>query len=480
MRVGFYLLFGAIPLFGQICLSNLSLQEAEDIAKTYNKEFLIVKQGIVQAKERTQQAVSRWLPSLRYLAQFRGTEQDELFFNVYSPLKPFTASHTGYMSSLQFDQPIFSADLLNNLKASQFMEEATHFEQASTLNELILAVRKAYYAVVTQEISLGIQRENIEYLSYALEQEQKKLDAGSSTILEVNQSKVSVANAISQYYGTLKKLKTARNTLILTLGIDPLLESQMCLNQKEVPIDSIQEIAFKLQEIDQNFHYLSLKLPTTDDFLNHIHSIENSRSPALFSEAEVFDYLDYAFSHRPELQKSQLQVSIANQNVRSKEGNYLPVLKGYARYSYNDQNLGPTPFGSQKYLWTGGIVLTWNLFDGFLREHEIREARSLRHSYRINYDKTYQQVEVEIRNNLYQLEEALMSYLSSKSAVLLAEQARGQSADKLSYGKIPPLEYRDSANLLLQARNQNNQASYDLIEAYYQLRYSMGADLHCD
>lgn len=480
MRCYFFLLLLIVSsLFGEICLSNLTLQDAEELARTHNKELLIAKESTLQARERTEQAISRWLPSLRYVGQFRGTEKKELFFNVYSPTEPFTPSHLGYMSSLQFDQPIFSTDLIFNLKASQITANAIQFDQASTLNELLYAVRRAYYAVVAQEISLGIERENIQYLSYALTQEQKKLEEGNSTTLEVNQNKVAIANAISNYYGTLKKLKNARNSLILALGIDPCLESQLRLNETQIPVDRIHELSLKLQEINQNDHYLCQNLPTTKDFLNHIDSIENARSLILFSDREVCERVEYAISHRPELQKGLLEISAAHQNVKGKEGNYLPKIGGYAHYAYNDQNLGPTPFGSEKYYWTGGLVLTWNLFDGFLREHEIKEAKSLRHSFRINYDKIYQQVEIEIRNNLYQLEEAIMGYLSSTSAVLLAEQARGQSADRLYVGKIPPLEYRDSTNLLLQARNQNNQAAFALIDAYYQLRYSMGSDAYC-
>lgn len=480
MRTQLFLLFSTLSIFGDVCLSNLSLRDAEELAKIHNKEFLIAKEGSTQAIERTQQAIARFLPSLHYLAQFQGTEEKQLIFNVFSAQKPFTPSHTGYLSSLQIDQTIFSTDTIFGLKSSQITAEAVQFEQASTLNDLLYAIRRSYYSVVSKEISVAIQRENIQFLSYALEQEQLKFESGTSTTLEVNQSKVAVANAISQYYVALKKLKEARNGLIFTLGIDPMLEPSLTLSQTEIPIDCIQEIALKLQEIDHNYLYIAQKLPSTSDFLNHIDRIENARSLILFSERELSDYLAYAAAHRPDLQKSQRQVCIANQNVLLKEGHYLPTIKGYARYSYNDENLGSKPFGSQKYSWAGGFVLSWNLFDGFLREHEIKEAKSLRHSYRINYDKVYQLVEIEIRNNLYQLEEAILAYLSSKSAVSLAEQARDQAADKLIFGKIPPLEYRDSANLLLQARNQNNQATFDLIEAYYQLRYSMGADAYSE
>jgi WD40 repeat protein len=57
-----------------------------------------------------------------------------------------------------------------------------------------------------------------------------------------------------------------------------------------------------------------------------------------------------------------------------------------------------------------------------------------------------------------------------------ATQAREQADDKLRFGRIAPLEYRDSVNQLSQARNQQNQASFDLLAAYYQVRYATGID----
>jgi outer membrane protein TolC len=366
--------------------------------------------------------------------------------------------------------------LIYGLKAKQIEAEAFRYEQASTLNELLLAVRKSYYSVVAFEISLDIERENIDYLAYALEQEQRKLEAGNSTTLEVNQSKVALANAISLYYSTLRDLKSARNAFVLTLGIDPLLEPQILLSQKKIPVDSVPEISLKLQSVEEKYRYKSEMFPTTDDFLLHIDSIENARQLVLFSEEEVLSYLETALACRPDLRRSQLQVRVADQNLKSKQGQYLPEIGGYVRYSYNDVYLGTEPFGSQTYYWSGGVVLSWNLFDSLLREHEIKEARSQRQASRIRYDKDFNQVEVEIRNGLYQLEEAIMGYLSSTQAVFLAEQAREQAADKLAFGRIAPLEYRDSVNLLSQARNQRNKSSYDLISSYYELRYATGLD----
>lgn len=469
-----FLFFVSAPLFAEVTLRGLTLSGAEEIAIEYNKSLLIAREGTTQAEERKLQAISRWLPAIGYRAEFRDIEKKELFFNVFS--SDFSFNHRGYSSIFELDQPIFSTDLWFGLKSKQLEAEVYNYSQANTKNELLLAVREHYYAVLLYEKALVIERENIGYFSYVLEQEQGRLNAGNATPFEVNQSKVAVANSISTYYATLKKLKNARNALILTLGIDPLLEPEISLDEKCMPIESIPTLVSKLEELNQKYHYRSDTFPTTLDFDLHIEHLENARKLTLFTHEEVQEYLDQAFSLRPDLLAKKLEVGVADQNVNTKVGNYFPKISGYVRYSYNDVYMGPTSFFQEPYYWSGGVVLTWNLFDSLLREHEVREARSVRSASRISYDKEWQRIEVEIRNGLYQLEEAMLSYLSSTQAVFVAEQAREQADDKLRFGRIAPLEYRDSVNQLSQARNQQNQASFDLLAAYYQLRYATGID----
>ena len=474
MSKTFFFLLLSAPLFSDLLLKDLSLQGAEEIALELNKNYLIAQESTIQAKERNKQAVSRWLPAIGYRAEFREIDKKELFFNVFS--SKFAFSHQGYSSILQLSQPIFSTDLIFGLKSKELEAEVYSYTQANTKNELLLAVRDRYYAVLLFEKALLIERENIDYLAYALQQEQGKLEAGSSTPFEVNQSKVSVANAISLYYSTLKDLKNARNALILTLGIDPLLEPEMGLREAKQPIEAIPELALKLKELEQKFNYRMDTFPSTNDYLLHIDRLENARKLTLFSPEEVQNYLDLALSLRPDLLARKLEVDVATQNVNTKLGTYLPKISGYVRYSYNDVDLGTRPFFREAYDWSAGVVLSWNLFDSLLREHEVREARSVKSSSKISYDQEWQQIEVEIRNGLYQLEEAMLTYSSATQAVYVAEQARLQAQEKLEFGRIAPLEYRDSVNQLAQARNQQNQASFDLLAAYYQIRYSTGVD----
>lgn len=464
-------------LAGEVCLRKLTLSQAEELACEYNKDFLISQEGTVEAKERKLQSISKWLPSIHFDALYRIQERREFFFDVFSPV--LRQSKYGYHSQLQWDQPIFSTKLWYGLFAKQLEEQSASFNQAATLNELYLSVRENYYAVSLFELALGIQRENIDYLSEALLQEHQKLEAGNSTPFEVNQSKVSVANAISEYYQTLQQLKEARNALILTLGVSPMLEPELSLERAEIPLSSIPLIALKVQEVEKKYRYKATDFPTTMDFLLHIDRIEDARKLTLFSDQEVLEYIELAIDARPDLQKSRLLVDIANQELKQKEGKYFPEMSGFVRYGYNEDYIGTKRFSQEKYYFSGGLALTWNLFDSLLREHEIKEASSHRRSARISLSKELDAIEVQIRNGLYRFEEALLSYLSSDQAVLLAEQARLQAQEKLACGRISPLEYRDSVNQLAKARNLRNRASYQLIEAHYQLRYATGQDVVC-
>jgi outer membrane protein TolC len=473
-KIAFLLLLAPLCLSAELYLEKMSLRDAEQIAIEYNKQLLIARESTTQASERRKQAVSKWLPAIHYRGEFREIQTKELFFNVFSD--QFTFSHQGYSSILELSQPLFSTDLLFGLKSKTYESTAVQFDQANTKNELLRAVRDHYYAVVSSEISVEINRENVEYLSYALEKEQDRLNAGGSTPFEVNQSKTSVANAISEYYNSLRKLKNARNAFVLTLGIDPLLEPKIELSQSHIPLLSIPELALKLQEVHEKFKYRTDWFSTTCEFTKKIKKIDHARALILFSEEEAKGYLVAALEKRPDLASRKMQVSVADQNLKSKQGTYLPQVAGYARYSYNDINMGTKPFFKEPYNWSCGVVLTWNLFDSMLREHEIREARSQRSASRISYDQEYQRVEVQIRNGLYQVEDALFAYLSSNEGVLIAEQARFQAQEKLEYGRISMLEYRDSVNQLALARNLRNYASFDLIAAYYDLRYATGVD----
>lgn len=453
----------SLRIIGELCLSSLTLENAEVIAQEHNPLYLITEQHQIGASERYQEAFSHWFPLITYTAEYRQSQRSELYLDIYST--EFGLFKHGYWSSFDLKQPIFSPHLLFDLRAKGFEEEAARAHCAGSLNELLFALRQSYYAVALYENTLDVRRETVDYLSYAMEIEQRRLEAGTTIPLELNRSKAALANAISQYYTALRDLKTSRNGLILNLGIDPILEPQLSLENNRFPLFSVPEIALKLQQIEGT------------QFARQIAHIDTARHLLLFSELEVLNYFSHAEEQRPILRERCQEIAAAQQQVSMKQGTYLPEIGAYARFSYNDEDLGPRDFVNQPYRWVGGISLNWKLFDGLAREHEINETKSNLRAARLAYREARQRVEVEVRNSLYDLEEALFSYASAKEAVDVALQAVSDAKERLTVGRIPPLDYRDAINTLALARDQQNQASFSLMSAYYALRFSTGADI---
>jgi outer membrane protein TolC len=211
--------------------------------------------------------------------------------------------------------------------------------------------------------------------------------------------------------------------------------------------------------------------------LANIDNLDKSRRLILFTEAELEKYIERAIQKRPDLKQQKTEIAIADQRISKNKGRYYPEISGFVDYAYNAAEPGDRSFFKQPYSIQGGIKLTWTLFDSLLRENKIKEAKSYKCARKLEYEYVLNSIELDIRDILFKMEESLFSYLSANEAVLLAEQAMQQAKDKLKFGKIPPLNYRDSANLLSQAKNQLNKASFSLLIAYYQLRYATGEDV---
>jgi len=458
-----------------IQLGSLKLKDAEEIAFKNNKTFLISNQNVKQASYRKNQALSKWFPKVQYDAYYLASKKPQLTLDYFSTDE--ILSKNVYYSRLEMTQPLFSTSLYYKLKTKKLELKESKYEKDSSYNELILRIRSDYYAIVLFKSSLSVQKENIAYLTEALSLEKKQLSAGSSTTYHVNQSKVAVANAITGYYSTLKDYQNAKNSLVDSLGVEPYFEKILNVEEESIPIFSIDLISEKLNSIKTGFLYQYNDFFSTSDMLENINKLDEQKRLILFTEDEVNNYINLALSKRPDLKQQKMGIEIANQQISKNKGKYLPEVSGFVDYAYNAAQPGDKSFLNQPYSIQGGIKLTWTIFDSLLRENKIEEAKAYKSARCLEYEYINNTIELDIRNILFKIEESLFSYLSANEAVLLAEQAMQQAKDKLIFGKIPPIDFRETANSLAQAKNQLNRSSYSLLIAYYQLRYATGQDI---
>ena len=429
-------------------LSRLSLEEAETIALENNKSVQIAEQGVGQYRARQLQSIVSWLPSISFATMYTMLQKSQ----VLTPLQQQTHF---FVNQLQLNQPIFSTDLIFGMRAAKLYWKSTQSDKEKMVNDTLLDVREAYYAVALEEVSLQAQQEVITYLRSALDDETKKFETGKSTDFEVKQSKVVLSNAIASYHSLLKNLKSAHSSLVLALGVDP----------KEHLDIGIREHQLRLENYPDLWNKLSL-LQETPKELEHF---------SLFTEEEIDDWISMAVARRPEIQKADLALRATREELKNRQGRYLPTISGFADYGYYLPINGE--FFKQQYNFAGGIRLNWDIFDSFKREFAIKEVGFVRKAAKAALAQVKDKAAVDIRNEIYQIEEAFFTYLSSEDALSLARQGMQEAKVRLSAGTITPLQYRDATRSYAEAHRSANEAKFQLLKSYFQLRHDSGIDL---
>lgn len=442
-------------------LSNLSLAQAEALALQQNKDILLSEQEMGQFYSRRLQSIAAWFPQISFGSMYANLQKPQTFLGPFA--KPqFIANQ------FQLNQPLFSTDLFFGMRASKLYWKSTQSDRDIAINGTLFQVRSLYYLVILKELALKVQEEVIGYLTESLQEEQKKYDSGRAVSFEVNQSKVALSNAISAYHILLKELKIARNQLTIALGSDPSLESTIELNEKSLPIESFPELNEKLLLLQEKTQGLSSKLPG-------VYLLSRANHLSLFSEEEIQKWIALAKKNRPEVVKSSLLVKAAKEEVNYEKGRYLPKISGFIDYGYYLPLNGF--FVPQQNNWASGIQLSWNIFDSFRREFQIKEAGFARSAAKISLEQSLDRAEVDVHNQIYQIEEAFFSYLAAYEALLLSEQAMKEAKVRLIAGTITSLEYRDATRSYSEAHRQNDQAKYSLFQSYFELRHDSGIDV---
>jgi outer membrane protein TolC len=125
-----------------------------------------------------------------------------------------------------------------------------------------------------------------------------------------------------------------------------------------------------------------------------------------------------ALRSRPDLQAARLSEDLASALRRISAARYLPSLGAF--YRWQIANVGG--FTGQSDSWAAGLALSWNVFDGGLREAELREGSARIAEAEANRRGLEVRVEAEVRQALLDLESARANAVKAKEQARLAEE----------------------------------------------------------
>ena len=435
-------------------LAALTLKESEEQALQSNIAIRLTSQDVEQNKYRHLQSILSWLPDLSFGSMYAKLEKSQ---------KISHQQRQNHLFSNQFvlTQPIFSPDLLGELNLSKIAKQGAIAGKEMAVNETLFLVRVLYLDVLLSQKNVDVQKKVIDYLTKAYGDEQKKYEAGSSTTLAVSQAKAALTQEITKYYSSLKQMSDAKQQFVLTVHLDPTKIATLSLDDA-VGIQDYPLLAQKLSQLQTTLG-IDIAKPS---------SLEQPF--ALFTEAEIQDWIRLARQNRPELKRSQIYVKASQAKSRQSKTQYLPKVEAFADYGYYQPINGQ--FFRQRNDFAGGIQLSWSLFDSFKREAKVLEVSALKKAAVMAYQFENEKVEMTIRNDLHQLEEALFVYVTAAENADLAQQALSETKTRLSSGTIVDTDFENASRLFAEAHLQRTQAEYNYLKSYFQLRHDAGLD----
>lgn len=314
------------------------------------------------------------------------------------------------------------------IEAARQKEELARIQKDELYQNLALNTVQMYYLNSFTREAIRIKRQQLGDYDEMLRQTEVRSKSGSATSFDLLNTQVSQSG-----------VKTQLTELLSTLNIQ----------QRQLSILADTVISG------------DVLLSTQFDIL-----------PAL---TPLDDLVSSAYTHRPEMQMADKQISIARLEESAARRAYNPSLDLSA--SAGGKNGYPAHIDRMKLNYNAGVTLSIPLYEGGRRKQTTALAKSA------HTDATYQreliakQVHQQVADNYYTLESDYSKTLQLQQQVNLARQAYQQAKVNYAAGTITNLELLTSSTNLSDSKLQLLQSRINYQIDYYKLQVSIGASI---
>jgi len=179
-------------------------------------------------------------------------------------------------------------------------------------------------------------------------------------------------------------------------------------------------------------------------------------------EAEVPDILASQWGDRSDIRAFEAGITMAQHNVKANKMTFLPRINAFGSYQFNDNHFAQ--FDANSYLV--GITLSWKLFGGMQRIHNVRTARLNVEKMRSKLHETEQQAQVDYNQALRTYSDLNKEVRQVTSMVNQMEEAWRIQSDRYEQGLAPTSD-------LLRVQSQLAQQRLALAMTYFKRNVNM-------
>jgi outer membrane protein TolC len=410
------------------------LEELIDIAESNNPRTRIAWERAKQAAEGIGIARSEYFPRLAGNALFG----NERFINPFpKPLAPlgYTMVESPTIDAgLAMEYTVFDFGRRRaqmDANKAQRLAAVASFQRVN--QDVAYDVVVAYYNLITAQERLAAVRQILDTAHTTQSVAEAQLANGRATLPDVLNAKAGTARAEYDLQATVGAEEIARVKLREALGVEP-------------------------------SDAMTVARPAGTPDLSAV-------------SASVASFVQTALQHRPDLKSLAERLQAADAEVKTARSAYRPTVEFESKAS--SQSIWPTVSqpslgDTTQFIWSTGVELKWNLFDGGLRRHEVMRRAS-----------EQRQATEELREKSDNIaRETWVAYLQFGTAVRQQEAARtllqaattsyDASLDAYGYGVKNLIDLVNAESQLAEARLADVEARSMVLTSAANLGYTTG------
>jgi TolC family type I secretion outer membrane protein len=333
---------------------RLTLQQCLDIARQRNPTMAAAAFAVDAADARVGQARSAYYPQISLSGNYNK-------YSIYTD--PTNGSQDLYQGNATLTQNIYDfGKTPSQVRIQSLGRASARSDERNTTSLVVFGVKQAYYDLLQAEKNREVAIETVKLTRDQLDQAKGFFDAGVKSKYDVTSAEVNLSNAKLGQIRTENAVQVARVTLKNAMGAPDLAD-------------------FSIEDT-LAFH----------------------KNPITFDDA-----VQQAYANRPDLQSVLAQKEASKEAVSLARSGYYPTLTGNANYNRTGDAFMPEQSG-----WSAGVTLTFPLFNGFLTNNQVKEAKQ-----NLNIQKANE--EVLRQSILLDVQQAYLNMRALEDGVAVAE-----------------------------------------------------------
>ncbi|WP_343073335.1 TolC family protein [Pyxidicoccus fallax] len=382
------------PAPSATALPLLSFEEAIALAEKQSPNLDAARARLQQSRELGNKAWSGYLPTITASGSYIRNPK-ELTFEFPGAPQPITLQQQNQLSGqLSAQQALIVPRLWPAIHNAYVGERAAALTAENTRREILFTVAQAYLGAASLRESLAVQEQLLEVRRGFEKDAQTRFEVGDAERLAVLRATLDRKQAEQEVVRSRNAYATAKSALAALLAR---------------PVDF--EVAPP--------QAAAVALPS--------------------EEGDVASAEKTAMDQRPDAAAARLNVDLARGGRREILFGYLPNL--YATGNASATNTAGLT--GQSTIWTVGLALSWTLFDGGLREANLRESSGKIAEARANLRGTEEKIRDEVRKARNELESAEANLTTAEERVKLALESARLAKQNFDAGATTYLQVTD-------------------------------------